>query len=82
MFASLPVSFIPPLFTISCLKLVASLLFIVFSFYLKAQVLAPKDGRPNNQLAVVALNAVGTPTHGLLCCPDVVLLTDCLSFSI
>ena len=34
------------------------LIFSASSFYLKAQQLAPKDGRPYNQLAVTAINAV------------------------
>ena len=33
-------------------------LLCTYSFYLKARDLAPKDGRPYNQLAVVALNTV------------------------
>ena len=34
-----------------------------FSYYLKAIQLYPKSGRPYNQLAVIAVNAVSQPTH-------------------
>ena len=34
---------------------------LFFSYYLKAQQLAPKDGKPYNQLAVIAINAVSFP---------------------
>lgn len=43
--------FLPP--SSSCVPFIHSP-----SYYLKAQSLAPKDGKPYNQLAVVALNAV------------------------
>ena len=44
-------------------KLVSCFHLLCYSSYLKAQQLAPKDGKPYNQLAIIAINAVSFGFH-------------------
>ena len=54
---------------------VAATKLFCFSYYLKAQELAPKNGKPYNQLAVIAIHAVS------VCVCVSVCLSVCLSVS-